>query len=142
MADDFSLTFEGIEDLQTRFEEVRATYPYKEEEILLKLGRTLRSSSKDKTSTGKNNKHIRNQYKLSKVNYDKDGSNITMTNTSPLFHLLEKGHKIVRGGRLKKNGVVIGFVPGKHMVETAMIELEHVLPLMVGNWLDEVLGGT
>ena len=136
MADDFEVKFEGLEDLQVRLEEVRARYPFKEEEILLKLGAVLKASAKDKTPTGKHKKHLKNQYKLSKVNYDKDGSNITMTNPSPLFHLIESGHRMVG-----KNGHVLGFVPGKHMVETALIELEQTLPGVVGAWLDDILGG-
>lgn len=137
MADDFEIKFDGISDFQAKLEEVRARYPYKEEEILLKLGATLKASAKDKTPTGTSKKHLKNQYKLSKVNYEKDGSNITMTNTSPLFHLVEKGHVI----KNKKGGPAHGFVPGKHMVETALIELEQTLPATVDAWLDSVLGG-
>ena len=136
MADDFEIKFSGLEGLQTKLEEVRAKYPYKEEEILLKLGATLKASAKDKTPTGPSKKHLRNQYKLSKVNYDKDGTNITMTNTSPLFHLVEKGHII----KNKKGGPTLGFAPGKHMVETAMMELDQTIPAIVGTWLDGVLG--
>ncbi|WP_407310930.1 hypothetical protein [Desulfosporosinus sp. SB140] len=135
MADDFEIKFQGLEDLQTKLDQVRAKYPFKEEEILLKLGKMLKTSSQNRTPIGKNKKHLKSQYKLSKVNYDKDGSNITMTNTSPLFHLVEKGHRMVG-----KNGQEIGFVPGKHMVETAMMELEQTMPAEVESWLDSVLG--
>jgi hypothetical protein len=142
MAEDFEIKFSGLEGLQTKLEEVRARYPYKEEDILLKLGATLKIIAKDKTPLGKDKKHVRNQYKLSKVNYEKDGTNITMTNKSPLFHLLENGHKIVRGGRLVKGGTEIGSAPGLHMVEKSMIELDTTIPATVGAWLDGVLGGT
>ena len=137
MADDFVVRFDGINQFQEKLEAVRAKYPYKEEKILLKLGAKLKASAKSKTPTGTNKKHVKNQYKLSKVNYLKDGTNITMTNTSPLFHLLEKGHVI----KNEKNGQSLGFAPGKHMVETAMIELEQTLPATVEAWLDEILGG-
>ena len=137
MADDFEVKFEGISDFKAKLEEVRAKFPYKEEEILLKLGKALKASAKDKTPLGGDKKHLRDQYKLSKVNYEKDGSNITMTNKSPLFHLVENGHEI----KNKKGGPSLGFVPGKHMVETAMIELEQVIPTVVDAWLDGILGG-
>ena len=137
MADDFEVKFEGLSDFKAKLEEVRARYPFKEEEILLKLGATLKASAKDKTPTGTSKKHLKSQYKLSKVNYEKDGTNITMTNTSPLFHLVEKGHVI----KNKKGGPSLGFVPGKHMVETALIELEQTLPATVETWLDGILGG-
>lgn len=136
MADDFEIKFEGIEDLKIRLDAVRSQYPYKEEEILGKLGKTLKASAKSKTPTGKSKKHLKNQYKLSKVEYSKDGSFITMTNTSPLFHLVEKGHVI----KNKKGGPNLGFVPGKHMVETSMMELDQSMPAIVGAWLDGVLG--
>ncbi|WP_407312052.1 HK97 gp10 family phage protein [Desulfosporosinus sp. SB140] len=135
MANDFEITFHGLEQLQARLNEVRARYPYKEEEILLKLGATLKASSKEKTPLGKHKKHLRNQYKLSKVQYDRDGSFITMTNTSPHFHLVEKGHQIVG-----KNGQEHGFAQGIHMVETSMIELEQTLSETLGTWLDSILG--
>ena len=141
MADDFEVKFEGINDFKAKLEEVRARYPFKEEEILLKLGGMLKASAKDKTPLGGDKKHLRDQYKLSKVNYEKDGSNITMTNKSPLFHLIENGHQQVVGGKLAKGGKVVKFVPGKHMVETAMIELDQVLPTVVDAWLDGILGG-
>jgi len=112
MAEDFEIRFSGMDSLRTKLEEVRAKYPYKEEEILLKLGATLKTKAKEKTPTGASKKHLKSQYKLSKVNYEKDGANITMTNTSPLFHLVEKGHVI----KNKKGGSSLGFVPGKHMV--------------------------
>lgn len=147
MADDFELSFEGLSDFHVKLEEVRARYPYKEEEILLKLGASLKAGAIEKTPIGKRKKHLRSQYKLSKVNYMRDGTSITLTNTSPLFHLVEKGHNIVIGGRLRKgktkfkSGTVVGFVPGVHMVERAMIELEQTLPATVDAWLDSVLGG-
>jgi len=137
MAEDFEIRFSGMDSIRTKLEEVRTRYPYKEEEILLKLGATLKASAKEKTPTGASKKHLKSQYKLSKVNYEKDGANITMTNTSPLFHLVEKGHVI----KNKKGGSSLGFVPGKHMVETAMIELDQAIPAAVGAWLDGILGG-
>lgn len=137
MADDFEIKFSGLEDLQVRLDEVRARYPFREEEILLKLGATLKASAKEKTPTGASKKHLKSQYKLSKVNYDKDGTNITMRNKSPLFHLVEKGHVI----KNKKGGSSLGFVPGKHMVETAMMEMDQEIPGIVDAWLDSVLGG-
>lgn len=136
MADDFEITYVGIEDLKTRIDAVRSRYPYKEEEILGKLGKTLKASAKEKTPVGKSSKHLKDQYKLSKVEYDKDGSLISMTNTSPLFHLVENGHVV----KNKKGGPELGFVPGKHMVETAMIELDQSMPVIVNAWLDKVLG--
>ncbi|KLU64020.1 hypothetical protein DEAC_c40140 [Desulfosporosinus acididurans] len=138
MADDFEITFVGIEDLKTRLDAVRSQYPYKEEEVLKKLGQALKTSAKDKTPVGKSMKHLKDQYKLSKVEYEKEGSFITMTNKSPLFHLVENGHEI----KNKKGGPVLdpGFVEGKHMVETAMIELDQEMPAIVNTWLDNVLG--
>jgi len=135
--DDFTIKFEGLTEMQTKLEKVRTELPFKEEEILQTLGKTLKTSSKDKTPVGKGKKyHLKDKYKLSKINYEKDGTNITLTNTSPHFHLIEKGHNIVSG----KGGSVIGFVPGKHMVETSMEEMEGTLPIIVNTWLDGVLG--
>ena len=38
---------------------------------------------------------------------------------SPHAHLLEDGHLLVRGGKLGKGGVVVGFVKGYHFVYDA-----------------------
>ncbi|KZL94365.1 HK97 gp10 family phage protein [Clostridium magnum] len=135
MDDNLEIKFEGLEEIQNKLDEVRKNFPYKEEEILQKLGKDLRKSARDKTTLGKGKKHMKNQYKLSKINYEKDSMNITMTNTSPHFHLVEKGHR-----QVTKSGKEVGFVPGKHMVEISMKEMEQTLPQVLGRWLDDVLG--
>lgn len=136
MADDFNIEFTGLEELQNKLEEVRNRFPGEGEKILQKTGRKLRKLAKDKTPLGPGRKHMKDKYKLSKINYEKDGININMTNTSPHFHLVEKGHR-----QVTKDGREIGFTPGKHMVETSMIELQQEFPQELGKWLDKILEG-
>jgi hypothetical protein len=137
MADDFEVKFTGLDELQIRLEEVRTKYPFREEEILLKLGKTLKTMAIARTPTGKHKKHLKSKYKLSSVYYGQGGaSSISLTNTSPLFHLVEKGHVV----KNKSGGPTLGFAPGVHMLENSMLEMDNVVPALVETWLDSVLG--
>lgn len=131
---DMEFSFDGLDDLQGKLDEMRKKFPQEEETLLKKAGNKLRRKSKEKTPVGKGKKHLKDSYKLSKVNYEKDEMNITMTNTSPHFHLVEKGHR-----QVTKDGREIGYIEGKHMVETSMSELEMELPLELNKWLDKIL---
>lgn len=147
MSDDFSLKFKGMEELQGKLQEIRKQFPYEEETILKRVGLKLKRMSIKRTPTGKefyyykgkkikrsNKSHLNKSYKLSKVNYERDEMNITMTNTSPHFHLVERGHR-----QVTKGGEEIGYTQGKYMVERSMKELEEELPADLEKWIKKIL---
>ena len=49
------------------------------------------------------------------------------------FHLIENGHNLVRGGR------IVGFVPGKHIMEKTRNEYENIVPQRFEEMVDEIL---
>lgn len=132
------IKFEGITEFQDKLQDVIQKYPIETEKELKKLGNTLKRKSQDKTPKGHSGK-LKKSYKLSTVNYSvKGNSYITMTNTSPHFHLVEKGHR-----QLDKHGNTVGkgYVPGKHMVENSVTELNGEMGVTLNIWMDKLLGG-
>lgn len=132
------IKFEGLSEFQKKLQEVEKKYPFESDEELKKLGKSLRKKSQDKTPVGKSGK-LKKAYKLSGVQYSTGGNSfISMTNASPVFHLIEKGHKQTdKGG----NTVGKGYVPGKHMVENSVTELDKEMEAELNKWMDGLLGG-
>lgn len=132
------LKFEGLNELSDKLKTITDKYPWKAEEELTKLGKNLKKKAIERTPVSKikhKNKLVKS-YKLSPVKYSRNGiSYITLTNTSPHFHLVEKGHAMVT-----KVGKTIGYVPGKHMLENASTELDNDMPNELDKWADELLG--
>ena len=62
------------------------------------------------------------------------GAAALVWNSAPHFHLIEDGHQLVRGGR------VIGFVPGKHIMERTRNEYEDIVPEEFEKMADDILG--
>ena len=64
---------------------------------------------------------------------DRLGATVLVWNSAPHFHLVENGHNLVRGGR------VIGFVPGKHIMEKTRHEYEDIVPERFEKMIEDVL---
>ena len=132
---DIDFDIKGIEEFQEKLEKIKKGIPDGEEQLLKKAGNKLRKKSKDRTPLGNSEKHLKDSYRLRPIEYESDnGMNIKMTNTSPKFHLVEHGHR-----KVTKSGKELGFVPGKHMVETSFKELEEELPGDIDKWMDKLL---
>lgn len=131
---DVDFEIKGIEEFQQKLDKIKKSIPDGEEKLLKKAGNKLRKKSKDKTPVGKSHKHLKDGYKLSKIEYESNGMSIKMTNTSQHFHLVERGHR-----KVTKSGKEVGFVQGKHMVETSFQELEEELPGDIDKWMDKLL---
>ena len=94
----------GLTDLQKKIEFVAKKYPYESEELLQKMGNKFRKSVKEKTpDSGRVSKRkLLKSYKLSKVQGSGKNLWVEFRSTSPHFHLIERGHKVVVGGKLNK----------------------------------------
>ena len=68
-----------------------------------------------------------------------DKTGVLIYNDAPHFHLVERGHQLVRGGKLGEGGKVVGFVPGKHMMEKTKNEYEEIVPEKLEKILDDIL---
>ncbi|WP_158644436.1 HK97 gp10 family phage protein [Clostridium ihumii] len=131
---DINFKIEGIEDFESRLNQISRKVPDGQEKILRKAGNNLKKKCKEKTPTGKSSKHIKDQYKLSGISYDRDGMEIKLYNESSKLHLIEKGHKMVT-----KSGKEVGFVPGVKMVERSFKEVEQELPILIDGWMNKML---
>lgn len=128
-----SVDIKGLKELQGKFQILAADNAYLKDDILEKCGKDLKKLCKDKTKLGRGKKHLRNRYKLSKVKREGDEDWIELTNTSPHFHLVERGHRLIIKGK------EIGFVPGQRMVERSVEEYDEIFLKEIDNWLSEKL---
>jgi len=124
-----------IEEYQNAIRMVIRKYPDRAEAELRKLGNTLKKKAVAKTpSSGEEHKHkLKRSYHLSRVQQAGGTLYLEFWNSSPHFHLIERGHRIVG-----KNGAQYGFQPGVHMVEQSVGELNEEMPEELEKWLDEV----
>lgn len=121
---------EGLEEFQEKLRTIEKKAP---DRILDKLddeGKKLRTASRMNTPKGKTG-NLRKGYKLLPVEKIQGGYQKGITNTSPHFHLVERGHRKVTPG-----GKEIGFVPGKFYLEKTVKQEEEPLMNELENWLN------
>ncbi|MCD3206775.1 HK97 gp10 family phage protein [Clostridium botulinum C] len=132
---DVNFSLNGLNEIMEEFRQAEKRVPDLSEKILKKGMNKVKKLSKEKTPyRNKSKKHIRDSYKILPIEYESNGMNIKMTNKSPKFHLIEKGHRLVT-----KTGREIGFVPGQHMVERSMAEMEEEFPKQVEKMIKKIL---
>lgn len=140
MSDTISMKIEGLEELQESFDEIIRKYPDKAGELLQANARRLRKDVVEEVKKvtddyGNSKKSLAKagSYKISQLQGYGPNQYIEISAKSPHFHLVEHGHKLV------KNGVNIGFVPGKHMMENTIKRHQEIVPDTVSNMLEEIL---
>lgn len=116
--------FRGTEELAADFDRAVQEYPYEAEAALNRVGNKFRRSVIEKTPiTEKEHKNkLKKSFKKKIVGYGND-IEWQLQNKAPHFHLIERGHKLVN-----HKGEAIGFIPGKHMVESTAQEFESIVP--------------
>lgn len=133
----FNFQMEGIEELEDDIRKAIETCPKELKKGLNDIANDFRKSARKRTPDNKNHKgnpklKLKRCYgKWAFVEGDKTG--VLVYNSAPHFHLVERGHQLVRGGR------VIGFVPGKHMMEKTKDEYEEIVPERFEKILDDIL---
>lgn len=125
----------GFEELEKSFAKVQKKYPDSADAFLMTEGKAVNKRTKQLTPV--RTRKLRNSWRLKKVKLYKSGTVrvVRVQSTASHAHLVELGHEIVRGGKSRERGRKLnriqrsvrgitsgGYVEGKHMLETAMIE--------------------
>lgn len=143
MAAGFDFNMDGLEELERDLERAIRQAPVQAEETLTELAKEFKSSAKKKANAVLNphertgnqkNKAIKRKWGHKILN-ENLGATALVWNSARHFHLIENGHNLVRGGR------VVGFVPGKHIMEDTRSEYQDVIPERFEQMIDDVLGG-
>ena len=133
------LEISGLDTMQKKLNYVASKYPYESEVLLKKVGNKFRNSVKKKTPDSglQSKRKLMKSYRVSKVQGVGKDLFVEFRSTSPHFHLVERGHKIV-----DKNGKDTGKrVQGKHMVAQTALEYQKAFPKEVEKMVDSLLKG-
>lgn len=126
----------GLTDLQKKLQYVVNSYPNESEILLTKMGNQFRNEVKKKTpqSDKQTKRKLIKSYRVSKVKgYGKD-LYVEFRSTSPHFHLVERGHRIVMGD--KDTGKR---VQGKHMVKQTSVAFQKEFPEQVEKMVNRMV---
>ena len=133
------LEIKGLDTLQKKLDTISTRYPYESELLLTKMGNKFRNSVKERTpeSDISSKRKLIKSYRVSKVQGAGKDLFVEFRSTSPHFHLVERGHRIV-----DKNGRDTGKrVQGKFMVEQTALEYQKAFPKEVEKMVDKMFRG-
>lgn len=141
MAAGLDFEIEGLEELERDLTKAIQTAPEKAKETLKGIGKDFKNAAKKRANSelkphertgSEKNKAIKRKWGT-KVIEENVGATALVWNSARHFHLIENGHNLVRGGRL------VGFVPGKHIMEKTRNEYENIVPQRFEEMIDEIL---
>lgn len=140
----FNFNIGGLEELQNGLEKAIKKCPVQAKETLKQLGKDFRKTAYHNANAALK-PHIRSKDDKkgaikrkwdSKVIDEGLGATALIWNSARHFHLIENGHNIVRGGR------VVGFVPGKHIMEKTRNDYKDIVPERFEQMVDDILKGS
>lgn len=137
----FEFEMDGLEELERDLKAAIEKAPAQAEETLIDLAKEFKNSAKKKANTelqhvprtAENAKYAIKKKWGHKLLEDYLGGTVVVWNSALHFHLVENGHNLVRGGR------VIGFVPGKHIMERTRNEYTPIVYKRFEEMVDEIL---
>ena len=141
MAAGLDFEIEGLEELERDLTKAIQTAPEKAKETLKGIGKDFKNAAKKRANSelkphertgSEKNKAIKRKWGT-KVIEENVGATALVWNSARHFHLIENGHNLVRGGR------IVGFVPGKHIMEKTRNEYENIVPQRFEEMIDEIL---
>lgn len=142
MESDLEFSIEGTEEFERDLKKAIEKSSAQAEETLIELAKELKETAKKRAKS--ETKHIKREGDDKKWAIEKRwghklvddglGAAALVWNSAPHFHLVENGHELVRGGR------VIGFVPGKHIMEKTRNEYEDIVTERFEKMVDDILG--
>ena len=129
----------GLDTIQKKLNYVATKYPYESEILLTKMGNKFRNSVKKKTPDSglQSKRKLMKSYRVSKVQGAGKDLYVEFRSTSPHFHLVERGHRIVD----KKGRDTGKRVQGKFMVEQTALEYQKAFPKEVEKMADSLIKG-
>ncbi len=132
---------DGLEELQASIENVITQYPDAAGEFLTKQAREFRKEAVRKTreltdtnSSSKRSLGKLGSYKISQISGYGTNQQVEIMAKSPHFHLVEHGHNLVT-----PSGKTIGFVQGRHQMETATKAFESKYPVEARRMIDGLM---
>ena len=133
------LEIQGLDTLQQKLKYISNRYPYESEVLLTKMGNKFRNSVKKRTPNSgyESKRKLMKSYRVSKVQGAGKDLYVEFRSTSPHFHLVERGHRIVN----KKGRDTGKRVQGKFMVEQTVLEYQKAFPKEVEKMVDKLLKG-
>lgn len=135
---------EGLEELQNDLQKAIKTCPTKAEDTLKEIAKDFKKSAKKRANSelkphertgGDKNKAIKRKWGHKLVD-ENMGATALVYNSARHYHLIENGHNLVKGGQ------IIGFVPGKHIMEKTRNEYENIVPQRFEQMVDDILRGS
>lgn len=141
MADTFEFSCEGLEELERDLEKVIKKCPAQAEATLKRLGRKFKKAAKERAEAElqshergekEKKKAIREKWGLKVVDEDV-GMVVLIWNSARHFHLIENGHQIV------KDGKVVGFVRGYHIMEKTRADFQEIVPKQFQKMVKKIL---
>ena len=102
-----------IEEFTERLKEIGTAFPIEQEKVLVKGANKMRKEIRDKTpdSHVEHKRKLKKSWKVRINGTSRVSIQAEIHSTSPYFHLVERGHDIVRKGK------VIGHVQGKKFMK-------------------------
>lgn len=122
-----SLEFLNIDNLIDNIANAIAEYPEEAEKALNRTGLALKKELANKTpdSGTDHKKKLSKSWKKRVTGTDLTNLQAEVFNTAPHIGLVDRGHRLV-----SKTGKTIGFVQGKHFIDSTTKEIGHtVLPV-------------
>lgn len=138
---DYTLRVEGLGELKKNLDELVKKYPDRAGNLLraeaLSLRKNVASEMRQKTNVSEKSKKslgkIRN-YKVSQVQGLGAYQFVEISAKSPHFHLMEHGH-VLKSHKQE----TIGFVPGKHIMESEVKKYQEQAPAMAEAMIEALL---
>lgn len=140
MSSEFEFEFEGLEELEKDLTKAIKACPTKAEDTLKDIAKDFKKSAKKRANSElkpheRTNKAIKRKWGHKLVD-ENMGATALVYNSARHYHLIENGHNLVKGGQ------IIGFVPGKHIMEKTRNEYENIVPQRFEQMVDDILKGS
>lgn len=130
------IKIEGLKEYQAKFKQVRAKAPQRIIEKTEEIGQDFKGRAIE--NSPEKSGQLKDSYVDRPVIRLGSGYSKTVYNKAPHFHLVEKGHRLVAGGKLGKDGREIGWVDGLFMFEDTVNQHDKTITPTLMVWLDEL----